>query len=424
MLLTFTWYSRAASPRRPTLRSHRQWPRRLPKRSAKTCSALEPPQWNVIVIGAGAAGLTAGYFAAKADSRALILERNKEAGKKILISGGTRCNVCPGSLDIQRDFITESSTSALRAILKSWDLGSCIAWLQDEVGLSLAYDEGTDKWFPASNFAKEVRDQLLQACAKASCQIRYNSSIAAIDSLGDGAGWKCTCEDGSVHTTQRVVVATGGLSFPHLGTTGAGLKLLKQLGHSLIEPYPALTPLRGEPPGSASLAGISLYDSRLTCKSAPGRNHKARRKGSGGAGSSMRSSMLFTHRGFSGPAVLDLSHNFTRPLTRPAQDSLELPSLHVNWVTNTPREAWESLLEQPRGQENLVGALHRGGLPLRLAEGICEEVGVKGTQRVAQLRKDERRKLVEAAVSFKLRCNGHEGYPKAERTGWLEEPAG
>lgn len=75
-----------------------------------------------------AAGLTAGAHAAAGNTRTLILEGNAEAGRKILVSGGTRCNVCPGSLDQQRDFITESSQSALRAILKSWNLSSCLAW--------------------------------------------------------------------------------------------------------------------------------------------------------------------------------------------------------------------------------------------------------------------------------------------------------
>ena len=95
-----------------------------------------------------------------------VLERTREAGKKILMSGGTRCNVLPSEVDLQADFFTDSPTSAMRAIFASWGVWDCWAWLSDpeHVGLPLELEEESYKWFPASNSSKEVRDKLVQAC--------------------------------------------------------------------------------------------------------------------------------------------------------------------------------------------------------------------------------------------------------------------
>jgi predicted flavoprotein YhiN len=95
-----------------------------------------------------------------------VLERTKEAGKKILMSGGTRCNVLPAEVDLQTDFVTDSPQSCLRAIFASWGVWECWAWLCDpeHVGLALELEDASNKWFPASNSSKEVRNKLVAAC--------------------------------------------------------------------------------------------------------------------------------------------------------------------------------------------------------------------------------------------------------------------
>lgn len=95
-----------------------------------------------------------------------VLERTREAGKKVLMSGGTRCNVLPSEVDLQADFFTDSPTSAMRAIFASWGVWDCWAWLSDpeHVGLQLELEETSHKWFPASNSSKDVRDRLVAAC--------------------------------------------------------------------------------------------------------------------------------------------------------------------------------------------------------------------------------------------------------------------
>jgi predicted flavoprotein YhiN len=95
-----------------------------------------------------------------------VLERTKEAGKKILMSGGTRCNVLPTEIDVQADYFTDSPSSALRAIFASWGVWDCWTWLSDpdHIGLSLQLEEASSKWFPASNSSRDVRNKLVSAC--------------------------------------------------------------------------------------------------------------------------------------------------------------------------------------------------------------------------------------------------------------------
>ena len=108
------------------------------------CSAAAPR--SVLVVGGGAAGLTAAFFAAGAGARVTVLERNGETGKKILMSGGTRANVLPLSFDTESYFFTDSSRSALRQLLLSWPLDDVRAWLTDALGVQLALEESTGKW--------------------------------------------------------------------------------------------------------------------------------------------------------------------------------------------------------------------------------------------------------------------------------------
>jgi predicted flavoprotein YhiN len=94
------------------------------------------------------------------------LERTKEAGKKILMSGGSRCNVMPTDYDLNTDFFTDSPKGALRAVFASWGIWDCWSWLSDpaHIGLHLELEEESQKWFPASNSSKDVRNQLVAAC--------------------------------------------------------------------------------------------------------------------------------------------------------------------------------------------------------------------------------------------------------------------
>src|SRR3954470_5522220 len=210
---------------------------------------------RVAVIGAGAAGTMAAIFAAAAGAETLLLERTRDGGRKILISGGGRCNILPARLD-ERRFVTDSSPNTLRNILRSWPLAEQVAFFERELGLALVEEEETAKLFPVSNRARDVRDGLLALARGRGVQFLPQTTVNNL--APEPAGWTVMREGGPPLGVDSVIVATGGLSVPSTGSDGAGLKVLANLGHTIHRTYPALTPVVAEPAVFGSLAGISL----------------------------------------------------------------------------------------------------------------------------------------------------------------------
>lgn len=200
----------------------------------------------------------------------LVLEGAKEAGKKILMSGGSRCNVLPAAIDVGRDYFTAqtatrggrraaaTSHKALQRIFSTWSVEECRQWMEEEVGLELAMEEDTSKWFPRSNSAREVRDRLVAFALDKGVDLQYNQRITRLQRESSSGMWYCESEGGEQYRAPRVVVAMGGKSFPAVGTDGKGYQLAQELGHTIRPVYPALTPLTGPHPGGNQLAGVSL----------------------------------------------------------------------------------------------------------------------------------------------------------------------
>lgn len=347
----------------------------------------------IVVIGAGAAGLMAAIHAATAGRRVILLERTADGGRKILISGGGRCNILPSALEPGR-FVTDSSPVLLKRLLLAWPLDEQRKFFESTVGVPLRLEAETGKLFPASNRARDVRDGLV-ALARAR-GTEFRSGCRVVDVVPEQGGWRVELEGAKPITTRRVIVATGGLSVPATGSDGLGLEIARRTGHLIHPPYPALTPLTATPAVHASLSGISLD---VTIE-APGA--KGARAVSGG--------FLFTHRGYSGPAVLDLSHLAVR--TRDAGAGRQ--QLRVRWAVLTD-VAWEKRLTQRSAQA--VSTVVRGELPVRLADWLLADAGIEPGCQLAQLPRDARRALIERLVRYPLPWTGDEGYKKAEVTG-------
>jgi predicted Rossmann fold flavoprotein len=242
------------------------------------------------VVGAGAAGLMAAIFAAREGRRVTLLERTRDGGRKILISGGGRCNILPSELDPGR-FVTDSSRHLLRRMLLAWPLAEQHRYFEEELGIPLVVEPETGKLFPASNRAREVRDGLIARGRQTGVEFRFDAPIR--DLVPTAGGWAVSLES-DILAASEVVLATGGLSVPTTGSDGTGLAIARRLGHLIHQPYPALTPLTAEPAVHRGLSGLSLT---VTISA---RVEGKRLETTGG--------FLFTHRGYSGPAVLDLSH--------------------------------------------------------------------------------------------------------------------
>src|SRR5688572_9939867 len=324
-------------------------------------TSLDP----VVVVGAGAAGIMAAIFAAAAGRRVLLLERTRDGGRKILISGGGRCNVLPAGLDPGR-YVTASSPATMRNILRSWPLAEQRRFFEEEVGLELVLEPETGKLFPASGKARQVRDGLLAAAARRGVETRFDAALAGLEPPAPAAGarhggapraapWRILLDGAPPLDASAVILATGGLSVPATGSDGAGLEILRALGHAIHPTYPALTPLTADPPVHAPLAGISP----VVTLEAP----------TGGRPFRTTGGFLFTHRGYSGPSVLDVSHLavLSRMRGGPRQPIL------VQW-TELDAPAWEAALGG--GGPGTVANVVRKRLPLRLADALLGEAGI------------------------------------------------
>ena len=346
------------------------------------------------IVGAGAAGLMAARFAAVGGAEVTVFESTADGGRKILISGGGRCNVLPSVATPER-YVTGSSPRVLRRILRSWPLSEQRGFFEDDLGIPLRLEPETGKLFPASNRARDVRDRLVAAATEAGAERRFGVRVDGLrPPPSAGAKWRIHLAGGETVAADRVIVATGGLSVPKTGSDGAGLRWLESLGHRVHEPYPALTPLTG-PAAHAELAGVSLD---VTIQ-APGVRPRFATRGG----------FLFTHRGYSGPTVLDASH--LAILSRRAGGRQELT---VQWC-DLDDAAWDRDLREARS--GVVGTRIAARLPARLARRLVEEAEVPWDRGVARLTRDERRRLARCLGSYPLPWTGDEGYKKAEVTG-------
>ena len=343
---------------------------------------------TVAVIGAGAAGSMAAIFAARTGRETLLLEGTRDGGRKILISGGGRCNVLPARVDESR-FVTASSSATMRNMLRSWPLSEQIGFFEGELGIPLAEETESAKLFPRSNRARDVRDGLLREAERSGARFLPHCRVTGL--LPEGGRWRIEREGAPPLLVDQAILATGGRSVPNTGSDGAGLAMLERLGHTIHPTYAALTPLTAQPAPFGVLAGVSLRVG-ITARSA---EETARAEGG----------FLFTHHGYSGPAVLDVSHVAVR--SRAAR-------VTVRWG-GLGREDWEQAL-RPEGART-VGAVVRAGLPDRLAGMLMEAAGVSPATPLAQLRREDRRRLIDMLAEGELPWTGDEGYRKAEVTG-------
>lgn len=351
---------------------------------------------RIVVVGAGAAGTLAAIFAASHGAETLLVERTKDGGRKILISGGGRCNILPARVDESR-FVTDSSPHAVRRIIRSWPLQEQIAFFEHDIGLPLVEEAESAKLFPMSQRARDVRDKLFAYARSKGVTIVTNTLVTAVRPAGKQ--WMVERRNGEPLEADAVVLAAGGLSVPDTGSDGRGLEIARELGHAVNQTYAALTPLVDENPSRQHFANLSGISLPVTITA---RSDERQARATGG--------FLFTHQGYSGPSVLDVSHVAVRSLA----DGGEPAHITVQWTPLREKE-WEEAL-RARGTRT-VGAAVGAELPQRLAETLISAAGTEPSRLLAQLARPERLRLIETLVRSPLPWTGDEGYKKAEVTG-------
>jgi predicted Rossmann fold flavoprotein len=337
----------------------------------------------------------------------LLLEGSDRPGQKILISGGGRCNVLPARA-AAGDFVSDGSPNLVRKILAAWPLAAVRRFFEADLGVPLKVEAETGKLFPVSDRARTVLDALLTAVTQRGVRLRLNARVAGLARAGDG--WLVRLADGETIGAGRVILATGGLSIPATGSDGAGLRMAQALGHTVVPPYPALVPLTGSNPAHRALAGVSLPVTIWAEEPLPrqvgdsGRHCPVIARSAGG--------FIFTHRGYSGPAVLNIAHVAARGRQEGAAGRADRPLIFVQW-TALDAAAWDARLREDR--RPLLSGL-REHLPERLAGLLLAEAGLADVE-TAQLRREDRQRLTGVLTRYPLPYAGHEGYKTAEVTG-------
>ncbi len=347
------------------------------------------------IVGAGAAGLTAAIFAARGGASPLLLESKPRPGAKIRISGGGRCNVLPSVFELG-DFHTAGSKNALRNLLAAWPLEAVHEFFERELGVALTVERETGKVFPVSDDAGEVLVALIRECEHSGARLVGDSRVESVSLREDDLGrtFELAIADRPALRARSLVLTTGGLSIPKTGSDGRGFEIARSLGHSSVATYPALVPLSTNDAGFTELAGIAL---RVRLRAVRGDEVLEERVGN----------LLFTHRGFSGPTVLDLSHHVAR-------DPSGRVRIVAHWIGERDGD-WDEALR--RGGKQSIGGIVDERLPKRLARLLCSRAGVDAAKRASELSREERLALVGALENCELPISGNEGYRTAEVTG-------
>lgn len=358
------------------------------------------PSWDVIIIGAGPAGLMAAYRAAQRGRKTLLLEKNRSPGTKILLSGGSRCN------------LTHAADE--RGIVEAFGpqgrfLHSALAALSPEAVIDLFHAEGVrtkvepgGKVFPETDRAADVLAALLARLRRTDCTVTTDEALQEIER--DDRGFRLTT---SLRTlwTRTVILATGGQSYPSSGSTGDGYGWSAALGHTIVTPRPALVPITTHAPWVRALQGITMPDTLIRVldpEASDGTKVLAQRRGA----------ILFAHFGLTGPAVLDVS----RAVSVHARPQTLL--LACDFLPDMKRAELESLVQQEcreAGRRLATGILARW-LPQRVAETIADRAGLAPDRRAAELTRQERRQLALAAKELEIPVAGTMGFRKAEVT--------
>ncbi len=347
--------------------------------------------WDVIIVGAGAAGLMTAIVCSEQGLKVLLLDGQDKIGLKILISGGTRCNVT--NLEVtEKDFQSENLIY-VRHILKAFSAKKARDFFES-IGVQLI-SEDNGKLFPSTNSAQTVLDNLLKKIKNNKVLLKNNTKVTNItwsDSIFHVFG-----EDFE-YISKTVVICTGGLSYPKTGSDGVGYRLARQFDHSLVFTSPSLAPLITTDDEWKSLSGITLS----CCLSFYENNKKQ---------VSYAGSFLFTHFGYSGPCVLDISRHWLRSMS-------DQKEIRANFLPQENPDSLRQLLidtAQVRSRLSIKSFLTQR-MPERFVDVFLKKIEVSGFIVLCELKRTDREKIIRYIMDCPLAVIGSLGYKKAEVT--------
>jgi predicted Rossmann fold flavoprotein len=351
--------------------------------------------WDAVVVGAGAAGLMAAIRAGERGRRTLLLEKNRKPGVKILMSGGTRCNLTHATDN--RGIVDAYGPPGrfLHSALAALSVEDTLAFFQAE-GVATKVEE-TGKVFPVSDRAADVLGALLRRLQRSGATLALSEPL--LDLTRPEVGFTLLTPLRTLQA-ERVLLTTGGQSYPGSGTTGDGYRLAEKFGHTIVPPRPALVPVTVAASWVEELRGVTVPD--VGVRVLDGERALARRRGS----------LLFAHFGLSGPVILDVSRavsGHAHPETLVIELDL-LPGLQEAEV-----DEWLRQESAAAGKRQLAGVL-AARFPRRLSESVLALAGLPVERTAAALSKADRGRVVNRLKALPVAVTGTLGFKKAEVT--------
>ena len=339
--------------------------------------------WKAVVIGGGAAGLFAAGIIGQRGGRVLVIDHAKRLGEKIRISGGGRCNFT--NLHSRPEHFLSLNPSYAKSALSRYTPEDFIRLTRS---YRIAFHEKHRGQLFCDESANQITEMLLKECAKGSVEIRHPLTVTGIQK--ERGLWRVATAGGDF-LSEHVVIATGGLPVPAIGASDFGLQLAKEFGLAVIEPRPALVPLSftsTEFSGFEELSGVSL-PVRISAGLARQRYGSAR----------FEEDLLITHKGLSGPAVLQASSYWT-----------EGQALVIDWSAG---KSIESIFDSPQFRARQTETMLGSFLPQRLARHFASRAGLL-EKSWSEVGKKDRSALLALLTQWQVKPAGTLGWKKAE----------
>lgn len=351
-------------------------------------------KYDVIIVGAGPAGLLAAGRAAELGAKVLILEKMRSEGRKLLITGKGRCNVTNSAAI--GDFITHVFPNGkfLRNAFSQF-FSKDIIELLEKYGVDLTLERG-GRYFPTSNKSLDILRALLKWVNELGVEIKCGQRVEKL--LVEEAKIVGVRANGEVFSAEKVVLATGGKSYPATGSTGDGFDLAKQLGHKIEKPIPALVPVETKGGVAQKLQGLNLKNVNAVVWVD---NKKA---------GEAFGEMIFTHFGLSGPIILTLSRIMVTALqaNRKVEITVDLkPALDEQKLDNRLQRDLNE-----HGKKQLVN-IFRGWLPSSMIPVFIEELGLDAAKEGHQVSGKERKKIKNYMKNMRLEVSHNRSFKEA-----------
>lgn len=341
------------------------------------------------VIGGGPAGMMAAYRAAFHGNKVTLFEKNKQLGKKLLITGNGRCNVTNNcDMDSFLRHVNSNSKFLYRALssFSSQDMMKLL--LQNQCPVK---EEDNGRIFPTSDASITVLEAMASLLYKNGVDIHCNETVISLmieDNICKGL-----ITEKDTYTFDTVIICTGGLCYPTTGSTGDGFKWCKEAGIKITPLYPALTGLETSDIDTTALQGLSMHDVLIQC-TAGKKKYKS------------RGDMIFTHYGISGPAVINLSNLMDRK-----QDW----TIHIDALPDTDASKFEKMmLEKFQETPNRkISGILTAFLPKRLSASLLKKCNINPDTPAHSITKENRKALVETAKNISFSITGYRGFNEA-----------